>query len=185
MSDIPVPASIDGLLAQLRLLGDALLDSWFVCDAERNIVDFNRTFHSMLPRAQARNLKGKKCYDVLKLDICKDRCIAEQCWREKKQIRLDEISGRPDGDQPRRYILSALPIFDDSGRRVGALEIQRDVTDQAQVQEKYKEMLEEEAAEREQLKTQIRARTRELLEANQSLRRTREELLQFKKGSAL
>src|SRR6266567_2672203 len=161
-----------------------------VVDSERNIVDFNRTFFGMLPRAVARGLKGKKCYEVLELNICKDQCIAHQCWRDKRQVRLDEIKGAiPGGDQGRnsemRFILSAIPIYDHAGNPIGALEVQRNVTDEATVQVKYQEMLESEARERERLAQQIRARTKELLETNQSLLKVQKELLGYKKGLML
>jgi PAS domain-containing protein len=176
-------SAIDQFLAQFKQHADVIIDSWFVCDSERNIVDFNRAFFSMLPRNVARGLKGKKCYDVLSLNICKDRCIAQQCWQEKKQVRLDEIDGRPAGvEKDVRFILSAFPILDDAGNPVGALEIQRDVTDQAEVQVKYQEMLDNEARERERLVTQVRTRTKELLEANQALMRAQRELRAIKKG---
>jgi hypothetical protein len=68
---------------------------------------------------------------------------------------------------------------------VGALEIQRNVTDEAVVQVKYQEILENEARERERLASQIRARTKELLETNQRLLQTQKELLAYKKGLAL
>ncbi len=176
-------SAIEKFLAQFKQHSDVIIDSWFVCDNERNIVEFNRAFYSMLPRNVARGLKGKKCYDVLTLNICKDRCIAQQCWQEKKQVRLDEINGRPAGtEKEQRYILSALPIVDDNGNAVGALEIQRDVTDEAEVQVKYQEMLDNEARERERLAGQIRTRTKELLEANQALMRAQRELRAIKKG---
>ena len=97
----------------------------------------------------------------------------------------DEISGVIVGDpeaKKLRFILSAIPITDESGQHVGALEIQRNVTDEAEVQVKYQEMLETEARERERLATQIRARTKELLETNQLLLKTQKELLAYKKG---
>ncbi len=176
-------SALDDFLAQFKQHADVIIDSWFICDADRNIVEFNRAFYSMLPRNVARGLKGKKCYDVLSLNICKDRCIAQQCWQEKKQLRLDEIDGHPAGAEKRqRFILSGLPILDESGRPVGALEIQRDVTDQAEVQVKYQEMLDNEARERERLASQIRSRTKELLDANQALLRTQRELRAIKKG---
>ena len=176
-------SALDRFLTQFKQHADVIIDSWFVCDAERNIVEFNRAFYSMLPRSVARGLKGKKCYEVLSLNICKDRCIAQQCWQDKKQLRLDEIDGRPAGDEKtRRYILSGLPILDDAGNPVGALEIQRDVTDEAEVQVKYQEMLDNEARERERLAGQIRSRTKELLEANQALLRAQRELRAIKKG---
>jgi PAS domain-containing protein len=176
-------SALDAFLAQFKQVSDVIIDSYFVCDAERNIVDFNRAFFSLLPRNIARGLKGKKCYDVLQLNICRDRCIAQQCWSDKKQVRLDEIDGRPSGgESAMRFILSAIPILDEAGNPVGALEIQRDVTDEAVVQVKYQEMLDTEARERERLAGQIRSRTKELLETNQTLLRVQKELLAYKKG---
>ena len=152
-------SALENFLAQFKTISDVIIDSYFVCDNERNIVDFNRAFFSLLPRNIARGLKGKKCYDVLALNICRDKCIAQQCWGEKKSVRLDE-----------------------NGNPVGALEIQRDVTDEAVVQVKYQEMLDTEAQERERLAGQIRSRTKELLDSNQTLLRVQKELLAYKKG---
>ena len=179
-------AALDNFLAQFKQISDVIIDSWFICDNERNIVDFNRAFFSLLPRQVARGLKGKKCYDVLALNICRDRCIAQQCWGDKKQVRLDEIDGRPQGSEKNmRFILSAIPILDENGNPVGALEVQRDVTDEAVVQVKYQEMLDTEAQERERLAAQIRTRTKELLDTNQTLLRVQKELLAYKKGVAV
>jgi PAS domain-containing protein len=187
------PGSLVTFIAQFKQVSDALIDSWFVVDNDRNIVDFNRAFFGMLPRNVARGLKGKKCYEVIELNICKDRCIAHQCWRDKRQVRLDEITGhvlgvpaeRAGEPQEMRFILSAIPIYDGAGAQIGALEIQRNVTDEALVQVKYQEMLETEARERERLAQQIRARTKELLETNQILLKVQKELLGYKKGLLL
>jgi PAS domain-containing protein len=176
-------SALDSFLAQFKQFSDVLIDSYFICDSERHIVDFNRAFFSLLPRNVARGLKGKKCYDVLALNICKDRCIAQQCWQDKKQVRLDEIDGHPPGsEKPFRFILSAIPILDEQGNAVGALEIQRDVTDEAEVQVKYQEMLDNEARERERLANQIRMRTKDLIETNQALLKLQRDLRTYRKG---
>ena len=171
-------------IQQFKATLDVIVDSWFIVDNDRNIVDFNRAFFSLLPRAVARGLKGKKCFDVINLNICKDNCIAGQCWKDKRQVRLDEITGVVPGTEQgeMRFILSAVPIYDQAGNQIGALEMQRNVTDEAQVQVKYQEMLETEARERERLAQQIRARTKELLDTNQMLLRVQKELLGYKKG---
>jgi PAS domain-containing protein len=177
--------ALTGFLSEFKRVAPAIVDSYFIVDRERRIVDFNRTFFAMLPRQMARGLKGKHCYEVLELNICRDNCIAMQCWRDGRHVRLDEISGTIIGDAEAaklRFILSAIPITDEAGNHVGALEIQRNVTDEAEVQVKYQEMLESEARERERLATQIRARTRELLETNQLLLKTQKELLAYKRG---
>ena len=172
-------------LDEWKRVSSAVVDSYFVVDKDRRIVDFNRAFFAMLPRATARSLKGKNCYDVLALNICGGACIAKQCWAQSQHVRLDEISGTVQGDpeaKPQRFILSAVPITDEQGNHVGALEIQRNVTDEAEVQVKYQEMLESEARERERLANQIRVRTKQLLETNQLLLKTQKELLAYKKG---
>ena len=179
----PMAPALQQFLADFKRVASAIVDSYFVVDTERRIVDFNRAFFALLPRQLARNLKGKHCYDVLELNICKNECIAQQCWADNRHVRLDEISGSVVGAAERlRFILSAVPITDEHGNHVGALEIQRNVTDEAEVQVKYQDMLETEARERERLANQVRARTKELLETNQLLLKTQKELLAYKKG---
>lgn len=178
---------LQSFLNLFKNVAPAIVDSYFVVDVERRIVDFNRAFYAMLPRSVARGLKGKHCFHVLELNICQENCIAEQCWRNNRHVRLDEIIGKiAEGDsKDMRFILSAVPITDAQGNAIGALEIQRNVTDEAEVQVKYQEMLETEARERERLATQIRSRTKELLETNQLLLETQKELLAYKKGLTL
>ncbi len=178
-----VAPALAQFLGEFKRVANAIVDSYFIVDTERRIVDFNRAFFALLPRQLARGLKGKHCFDVLELNICKTECIAQQCWNDNRHVRLDEISGNVLGEaQKMRFILSAVPITDEAGNHVGALEIQRNVTDEAVVQVKYQEMLETEARERERLANQVRARTKELLETNQLLLKTQKELLAYKKG---
>lgn len=180
--DSLLPA-LQQFLTEFRRISTAIVDSYFIVDRDRRIVDFNPAFFALLPRAVARGIKGKHCYEVLSLNICANECIAQQCWTVNRHVRLDEISGNVVGDARKlRFILSAVPITDDAGNHVGALEIQRNVTDEAVVQVKYQEMLETEARERERLADQIRIRTKELLETNQLLLKTQKELLAYKKG---
>jgi len=56
------------------------------------------------------------------------------------------------------------------------------VTDEAQVQAKYQEMLENEKRERDRLMHIIRSRTKDLLEASQELLVVQRELIAFKRG---
>ncbi len=178
-----VAPALTQFLNEFKRVASAIVDSYFVVDHERRIVDFNRAFFALLPRQLGRGLKGKHCFEVLNLNICKTDCIANQCWATNRHVRLDEISGSIAGEEQKlRFILSAVPITDEHGNPVGALEIQRNVTDEAVVQIKYQEMLEKEARERERLANQVRTRTKELLETNQLLLKTQKELLAYKKG---
>lgn len=165
----------------LLQFADVIIDSYFIVDLDRNIVAFNRTFHSMLPRAVARNLKSKKCYEVLQLDICKERCIAHQCWNSGSAVRLDEIRGRVEGEErERRFILSAIPIRNEKGEVIGAMEIQRDVTDEATVQSKYQQQMELKSLELKELQEEMNARTKRLLEVSRNLAEAQLALLKAK-----
>jgi PAS domain-containing protein len=178
--------ALQGFLTMFKQFSDVFTDSYFVVDMERNIVEFNRALFSMLPRQVARGLKGKKCFEVLEHSICEHNCIAKQCWEGKRQVRLDEINSKVSQTEvPLRFILSAIPILNEDGNPVGALEVQRNVTDEAMVQVKYQEMLESEARERERLAQQVRVRTKELLDTNQTLLKVQRELLAYKKGLML
>ena len=178
--------ALQQFLTEFKRVANAIVDSYFIVDSESRIVDFNRAFFALLPRQLARGLKGRHCFEILELNICQHECIAKQCWANDRHVRLDEISGNIAGETQRlRFILSAVPITDSDGTHVGALEIQRNVTDEAVVQVKYQEMLETEARERERIANQVRARTKELLETNQLLLKTQKELLAYKKGLAV
>ncbi|MCA9668399.1 MAG: PAS domain-containing protein [Myxococcales bacterium] len=165
----------------LKQFAELLIDSYFVVDLDRNIVDFNRAFYSMLPRSVARKLKTKKCYEVLALSICKDRCIAEQCWKAKSHVRLDEITGSVEGiEGQRRYILSAIPLRDEAGNIVGAIEMQRDVTDEAIVQSKYQQQLDTSSKQLEDRENELERRTKRLLEVSRKLASAQRELVRAK-----
>lgn len=171
------------MLEKIRLVAGVIIDSYFVVDAERNIIDFNTAFFSMLPRSLGRGLRGKKCYDVLELEICRDRCIAEQCWKAKQQVRLDEIKGKvAKSDRKLSFILSALPFYKEDGSVEGAMVVHRNVTDEALVQSKYQDMFENEKRDRERLMHMIRSRTKDLLETSQQLLGVQRELQAFRRG---
>jgi hypothetical protein len=158
-----------------------IIDSYFIVDRERTIVAVNRTFHAMLPRAVARSVKGKKCYDVLQLGICKEGCIAEQCWKANAHVRLDEIDGSVAGvGEAQRFILSAIPLRDGSGNLVGAMEVQRNVTDEALVQVKYQQQVEASTKQQAQLELELHRRTARLLEVSRRLLEAKRQLIRFR-----
>ena len=106
--DGSVAPALQLFLTEFKRVASAIVDSYFIVDHDRRIVDFNRAFFALLPRQLARGLKGKHCYDVLELNICKSECIAQQCWSDNRHVRLDEISGSVVGEaQKLRFILSA------------------------------------------------------------------------------
>lgn len=161
---------------------ELLIDSYFVVDLNRNIVDFNRAFFSMVPRQIARKLKSMKCYEVLRLDICAEHCIAQECWKAQRHVRLDEITGVVAGqeDERLRFILSCIPVRDEAGNIIGAIEMQRNVTDEAIVQSKYQQQIDASSQELEKLQRELKERTRRVLDLSRQLSQHQLSLLRAK-----
>ena len=81
-------------------IGPVILDSYFVVDQDLKILDFNPAFAQMLDvrGAERRKLVGSHCYDKLRLEICKDKCIALEAAKRNAPVRMEEIRGTtPDG----------------------------------------------------------------------------------------
>jgi hypothetical protein len=107
---------------------------------------------------------------VLRLAICRENCIAKQCWQTGENVRLDEITGSLAGEEKeQRFILSAIPLYDDRGVLVGAVELQRNVTDEAIVQDKYQRQMDVNAESQAQLELDLAQRTRQLMAISRRL----------------
>ena len=50
--------ALQQFLTEFKRVSNAIVDSYFIVDTERRIVDFNRAFYALLPRSIARGLKG-------------------------------------------------------------------------------------------------------------------------------
>src|SRR5438105_2409044 len=97
------------LLEELKALGPALLDAWYVVDEDDRIVDFNPAFHAMFPRAVARKLKTLSCREAAKLPACAtEQCLRSVC-QSQGPIRLDEVDAEV-ADEQVRLIISATPV---------------------------------------------------------------------------
>ena len=171
---------MEATLSQLKDLGAAFLDAWVLVDSERKVQDFNPHYRAFFPRHQARRLKGSTCCQFLELGVCGSgsACLAQRCLEERAPVRFDEIPATLDGDdRPRTVIASAAPVGTE-----GALILLRDVSDAADVQRKYKEMLDHETREKERLRDEIVRKTKELMDTNMELNRVQKELMRFKKG---
>ena len=48
--------ALAGFIQDFKRVAPAIVDSYFIVDKDRRIVDFNRTFFAMLPRQMARGL---------------------------------------------------------------------------------------------------------------------------------
>jgi PAS domain S-box-containing protein len=170
------------LLDAFKNISDVVIDAYYVVDPAGLILDYNRAFFAMFPRQISRKLKGMPIGEA----VLAERNVSKECMEAGRHVRLDEIPMRVQGaEETYRVILSGIPIKDGAGAVLGALVIIRNVTDEAMMQVKYQEMLENEARERERLAEQIKDRTSALVETSELLLGVQRELIEYKKGLRL
>lgn len=148
----------------LERLKGIFLDSYFTVDRERNIQEFNASFVQMLDLnpGERRRLKNGKCYDWLKLEICKDKCIALRCLDEQRPVRMQEIRGRSAAGRVLVVELSAVPLRNESGEITGVLVTHRDVTDERRLKSRFSEEQDYHKRERSSLLRVIEERDEEV-----------------------
>jgi PAS domain S-box-containing protein len=154
----------------MNRFGPVFLDSYFVVDKELRIESFNNAFSQMLGLrgAERRKLVHSFCYDVLKLEICRDRCIALEAIKKEAAVKMNEIRGeRTDGTEL-VLELSAIPLRNEKGEIDSVFVTHRDVTDERRLKERYLEEQEHHKKERAGLLRIIEERDVELETARSS-----------------
>lgn len=159
----------------IERLGPVFLDSYFVVDRERKITAFNPALLQLLDLrpTQRREIAGKSCYELLKLDICRDKCVALQALAKDGHIRVAEIRGKTHDGRDLVLELSAIPLRDAKQRVTGVFVTHRDVTDERRLKTRQIEEKDEHLREREALLKIIRDRDEELTDLRTKVRRKR------------
>ena len=147
----------------MQLLAKLSYDPFFVIDGHRRVMFYNDAFAAMLglTARQRRNLEGTPYTKLLELDATGQECLAS-CLRADDNVQVQSVKAKaPDG---REFVLdmSALPIRDDAGAVTGIVVLQRDVTDEQNLREKYDRLRAEQISERESLLRIINDRDAEL-----------------------
>lgn len=180
---VAIPESV---LESVKQLSSSVLDAYALLDTQQNIVHFNQVFHSLFPRHVARKLKRAVLGDVLTLELNGEPFdLAGECMTSGNALRYDEIVGRLQDGRMLALIASAAPIFSRERVLAGVFVSLRNVTDEAQVQLKYKTMLEHEARQRELLTQEVRDAEAELVRMKDRLNAVESELRDYKKGLLL
>ncbi len=148
----------------LESFGPVFLDSYFVVDRNRRITDFNEAFVQMVGYrpAQRRQVAGSHCFDILKLEICRERCIALACLERNGPVRMEEIRGKTPDGRDILLELSAVPMRDDDGDITGVFVTHRDVTDERNLKDRYLKEQEEHQNKVQSLLQIIRDKDEEL-----------------------
>ncbi len=171
---------------------DGLLDAAVIIDGELKPVIWNRAYSDavgMRPRQiRAAAARGEiRCRDLLELEVCDSACLLKRCIRERRPTRLHEIRARvPRATQPARLVaVGAVPLRDAADEVVAVLEVYRDVTAEARVQQRYKALVEEQRQRAEKLEIEVQRRTEDLTRSLEELRATQERLIVSEKLSSV
>lgn len=148
----------------IERLGQVFLDSYFVVDRNRRITHFNESFVQLIGfrPAQRRTIAGSQCFELLRLEICRERCIALTCLERNAPVRMEEIQGKAPDGRDLVLELSAVPIRDEREQIVGVFVTHRDVTDERRLKTRYLEQQQEHKNKVEALLQIIRDKDEEL-----------------------
>jgi PAS domain S-box-containing protein len=168
-------------------IAKGVTDAAFVMDLERKILSFNRPLTRLhqMDRRQIKDIEGGFCRDFVSMEICDKSCILRKCVEAGDSVRFDEVRGRTKDGQELTLIVTAIPVRNPEGQIVAVLEMQRDVSDEAKIHEKYKVLLEKEQRAKEELERLVEARTAQLRRTNEELKRAEAQLVQSEKMSSL
>ena len=140
----------DGTPEQLdviREIAENLNDPVFLVDKAFNVWYSNAAFDAGVGvRAKSRRYAEMPCHKLLNLEICAERCVMRQVTSEQRSVRLAEIVGDTIGGERKHFNVSAIPVINKSGAAFGALIILRDMTSEAEIQRKYKQLVQRNAA---------------------------------------
>ena len=106
---------------------------------------------------------GATVYGLLVTEDHRSR--VEKCFGSGRTIHLWDVEVTSADEQVRLMQQTLLAVVDDRGDAVGVIEMFRDVTGEAQVQAKYREMLAKERVRADELERSVAERTKELTRA--------------------
>jgi len=161
-----------------KVISEVVFDAYFLTDKDGLITEYNRMFYALFPRSIARKLKGVKLTEVMTLPVD----IVTETLSTQQHMRLDEIIAQVQDMEEYRFSLSSLILTNDSGETVGSLVLMRNVTDEAMIQIKYQEMLEQEEKARELLIDELKQRTESLIETSTKYFALKEKIRMRAKG---
>jgi signal transduction histidine kinase len=144
----------------LQVLLDNMFDAAAVFDYDRKVIACNEAYaryakHTYRSRRQLLAAKPA-CCDVLRMVVCESQCAALAAREGGAPVRLEEVAAvRRDGEE------LTLTVATAELAGIGFLESYRDVTAEARMQRRYRELLEVErrskaAIDAELKKTQTR-----------------------------
>ena len=174
-------------LDAVREIAGAFIDAYAVVDRDQQVIAFNRQFFAFFPKSLARRLEGQSFDALIGLELGGDALsVTSEALRRGTTVRYDEVLGYVTDGPNLSLIVSATPLKgepDATGVAPiwGVLVLLRDVTDEAEIQTKYKRMLGAEAQESQRKDERLHEQGRQLLAFGEDLNALRAELSSYRK----
>ena len=162
--------------AAAAAIADASADAVAIVDAELNLVFFNRAFARFVGLRDRELREGHRevCHTLLGLQDCRDGCLARRVFELGRALTIHDVPSERTG---LTLIHSAVALPDESGKRSLVMETFRDVTGEAQLQTRYREMLDAERRRSEALEREVQLRETQLDSSQRELEEVRSQLL--------
>ena len=163
-------SSASKALQQWQRTFDAIDDYVTILDLDKRIVSANQSLLKGL-RVELEKISGCKCYEALwgRDKNCR-MCPVERVLQDRKTHILEVENRR----LRKTFVISASPIFDDSGVVIGMVHVSKDITARKEVENEV-------VKARSELEARVTERTRELTCLNERLH---EEIAERKKAEA-
>lgn len=144
----------------------ALPDAAILLNRDLEIIDYNPPYLSLVAvKRRVFEAAPPRIESFLKLDDESRHeleSFAAQCLKTGRATRLAEMTVANINGESRTIFISFLPIKSETDECAGVIAQFRDVSDDARIQSRYKEMLAQERARADELGRQVEERTKEL-----------------------
>ncbi|MCC6811237.1 MAG: PAS domain-containing protein [Deltaproteobacteria bacterium] len=143
-----------------RSIVNGLPDPAILLDQLQHLIAFNAPYALLVGlRGQSADGVGLKVepFALLGTDPGADDQRAAECFEKKQVIRLAEMQAKTETGGTYTMQVTFLPVLDPKERAVGVIVQFRDVTDDASLQTRYRQMLTSERATSEALRRELEA----------------------------
>lgn len=118
----------------LRIVFRSMTDGVFTIDRSFVITSFNPAAER-ITGFSAREALGKRCFEVLRADVCQRRCVLRETLTTEDPVENVRVTIITQNGVERPIVLNASVLRDDRGEIVGAVEFFHDLRDMEHLQQ--------------------------------------------------